>query len=116
MGAALDISVRERPERRITARVIYDAAVECEIQGDRVLEYIGNLSPGGAAIRVHRLRAPLGAPITLRMRVPGTPSRAALQGRVVRVDIDSTGGATVAVRFVDLPDPVRLALERFVEP
>jgi hypothetical protein len=111
MSAAFDMSLNERPERRASKRVALDMAVECEISGTRVLDYLSNLSRTGAAIRASRLQAPQGAPIVLRFRIPGTPAKAELHGWVVRTDVDEEG-ATVAVRFGELSEAVNRALEQ----
>ena len=105
------MSLNERPDRRSSQRVAFDLAVECDIGGVKVLDYLSNLSTTGAAIRANRLQAPQGAPITLRFRIPGTPTKSELTGWVVRTDVDEDG-ATVAVRFGTLTDSITRALEQ----
>jgi PilZ domain len=96
-------------ERREGTRVVHDTTVECIVGSDHVLEYLVNLSPFGAAIRAQRLSLPVGTPLTLRFRIPGTPVKSEISARVVRADVDEDG-STIAVRFFEVNEHARIAL------
>lgn len=105
--------IKEREERRAARRASYDTAVSCEFHGQKILDYTANLSVGGVYIRTGKVTAPIGAPVKVTLRVPGMSQRTAIDGWVVRVDLQEDG-AGVAVRFGAVPSDVQSAITSLV--
>jgi hypothetical protein len=102
---------KRRKERRSSQRISAEIMIEVETKGTRTYRRTANISLGGVGFH-----APIpfrqGSQVNLTLRLAGVKRPVPVQGEVVGVDNAGYGNR---VKFVDLPDPVKKALEKHLQ-
>ncbi len=92
-------------ERRLSRRIRYRSQIEYFVWNDRKTARTTDISASGLFLATEEL-LPLGAMLTLRLTVPGSPRPFTVLGRVSRVVLGGKGFDTgLGIRFLDIsPD------------